>query len=91
METLFKSWNITFLTKWYWMKITSFGEPVIPLQSKQRKPYEGVIIGYYGDCQTTRFSQVKQLIQGTRILFCAPTKHSQKPPLSMFIIKDPNC
>eukprot|EP01080_Neovahlkampfia_damariscottae_P001828 gene1828-970_t len=74
LNQLFPKWNITFLTHWYWMKIAKNNDPVVSLHSRQRKPYEMLIIGSFGNPK-------KKIPANERIIFCSPTKHSQKPPL----------
>ena len=56
------------------MKIANNKESVVSLHSKQRKPYEILIIGTFGNLK-------KKISNEEKIIFCSPTKHSQKPPL----------
>jgi N(6)-adenine-specific DNA methyltransferase len=70
---LFKKWNVSFVNYWYWIKIAENNEPVVSLLSKQRKPYEILIIGSFGESPENKV--------GEKIIFCQPTKHSQKPPI----------
>lgn len=39
---LFPDWGIRLLTdEWFWLKVTTRGEPVVPLDHPHRRPYEG--------------------------------------------------
>lgn len=47
VRQLLPRWNCTFLGKWWWLKLTTNGEPVVPCpnsHSDSRCPYEPVII-----------------------------------------------
>jgi N(6)-adenine-specific DNA methyltransferase len=72
LQVLFKKWKVSFVNYWYWIKIAENNEPVVSLLSKQRKPYEILIIGSFGEPENN---------VDEKIIFCQPTKHSQKPPL----------
>lgn len=56
-------------------KVAVTGEPVIPLASPHRKPYEPLVIGRVGPAKPD------ENIPETRVLVSVPTKHSRKPPL----------
>ncbi|XP_021563092.1 methyltransferase-like protein 4 isoform X2 [Carlito syrichta] len=42
---LYPSWSVEMAAEWHWVKITSSGEFVFPLDSPHKKPYEGLILG----------------------------------------------
>lgn len=47
VDELLPSWGLSYVTTWYWVKVTKQGEMCIPLTSvhaKHRKPYEQLII-----------------------------------------------
>uniref|UniRef100_G1LU81 Methyltransferase 4, N6-adenosine n=1 Tax=Ailuropoda melanoleuca TaxID=9646 RepID=G1LU81_AILME len=44
-EELYPSWSVEIVAEWHWVKITSSGEFVFPLDSPHKKPYEGLILG----------------------------------------------
>ncbi|XP_062510122.1 N(6)-adenine-specific methyltransferase METTL4-like [Corticium candelabrum] len=46
-NTLFPHWSIDYISEWHWMKVTTQGELVIPIESVHRKPYEPMIIGRF--------------------------------------------
>uniref|UniRef100_A0A8C3W9D9 Methyltransferase 4, N6-adenosine n=1 Tax=Catagonus wagneri TaxID=51154 RepID=A0A8C3W9D9_9CETA len=44
-EELYPSWSVEIVAEWHWVKITSSGEFVFPLDSPHKKPYEVLILG----------------------------------------------
>ncbi|KAM4841311.1 N(6)-adenine-specific methyltransferase METTL4 isoform 2-T7 [Thomomys bottae] len=44
-EELYPSWSVEMLAEWHWVKITTSGEFVFPLDSLHKKPYEVLILG----------------------------------------------
>ncbi|KAJ1459890.1 MT-A70-domain-containing protein [Pelagophyceae sp. CCMP2097] len=45
-NVLFPTWNVEYVTTWYWIKVTAKGEPVLPLsKSAPRKSWEPLIVG----------------------------------------------
>jgi hypothetical protein len=40
IDKLFPAWDLELLGEWYWLKMTTAGDPVMPLNSTHRKPYE---------------------------------------------------
>ena len=42
---LFEAWNVCLKEEWLWMKTTTVGEPVTPLDGLWRKPYEVLLLG----------------------------------------------
>lgn len=70
-EKLFPSWGLKHAATWYWLKVTTAGEPVVPLDSPHRKPYEQLILG----TSDTEFEIPKQ-----RAIVSVPCRrHSRKP------------
>nr|CAI5868802.1 unnamed protein product [Callosobruchus analis] len=46
-EDIFPKWQVTFTGKWFWLKITSNGEPVCQFSQPPRKqPFEKIIFGF---------------------------------------------
>ncbi|KAI8092651.1 MT-A70-domain-containing protein [Halteromyces radiatus] len=77
IEKLFKSWKVDCIGEWTWIKVTNHGEPVLPLNSTHRKPYEQLIIGRYYKQQISSSSFPYQ-----HSIVSVPSKrHSRKPPL----------
>ncbi|KAG0170783.1 Methyltransferase-like protein 4 [Apophysomyces sp. BC1034] len=86
-EKLFKAWGVTWAADWYWVKMTTAGELVMPLDSPHRKPYEQIVVGHTCD-------QDHDI--GSQSIFSTPCKrHSRKPPLqdilSPYLRSDPQC
>ncbi|ELU04918.1 hypothetical protein CAPTEDRAFT_94532 [Capitella teleta] len=75
-ETLFPKWGITPLATWYWLKVTTEGEPVYPMRSQHsKKPYEALILG----CKS--LSPPLKIPDHKVILSIPSCIHSHKPPL----------
>ncbi|GAA5971859.1 hypothetical protein JCM11641_001543 [Rhodosporidiobolus odoratus] len=76
-EKLFPAWHIKPGAEWYWVKIASeTGEPVWPLDAKHRRPYEGLVLGYYVPPKTP--VDLPNLPQN-KIFLSTPMGHSRKP------------
>ncbi|ORX58127.1 MT-A70-domain-containing protein [Hesseltinella vesiculosa] len=93
LDKLFKAWQMTCVGEWLWLKVTSSGEPVFPLDSPHRKPYEQLILGRYqpDDTSPTLPNPPQQ-----HVLISVPSiRHSRKPPLGEvladFLPKQPAC
>jgi hypothetical protein len=57
------------------MQIAANGEPVVPLSSPHRKPYEPLVIGRVGA------PKPDEDLPATRVICSVPSRHSRKPPL----------
>ena len=68
---LFSQWGVTLVEEWIWIKVTSQGEPLGPLNGAWRKPYEILLVGRKGGG-----GQVQR-----RVLAGVPDLHSRKPNL----------
>ncbi|XP_064386789.1 N(6)-adenine-specific methyltransferase METTL4-like isoform X2 [Halichondria panicea] len=44
-EILFPHWDIEYIAEWLWIKVTTKGELVWPMDSAHKKPYESLLIG----------------------------------------------
>ncbi|KAI9312866.1 MT-A70-like protein [Dichotomocladium elegans] len=77
IDKLFKAWKIEFVGVWYWLKVTTEGEPVVPIDSPHRKPYEQLVLGIK---KSTTINLYK--IEKTKAIISVPScRHSRKPPL----------
>jgi N6-adenosine-specific RNA methylase IME4 len=77
----FENWGIRLFEEWIWLKITSGGEPICPLNSKWRKPYEVLLIGRrIVNEDMTEGPEVKR-----RVLIAVPDLHSRKPNIGSLI------
>ncbi|ORZ15132.1 MT-A70-like protein, partial [Absidia repens] len=90
MDKLFKSWHVDCVAEWTWLKVTNDGEPVFPLNSTHRKPYEQLIIGRYNggsgggndnNDSIQEESEVKPIPYQHSIVSVPSKRHSRKPPL----------
>ncbi|XP_008567383.1 PREDICTED: methyltransferase-like protein 4 [Galeopterus variegatus] len=90
-EELYPSWSVEIVAEWHWVKITSSGEFVFPLDSPHKKPYEGLILGRVQDktALPLRNADVKVLpIPDHKLIVSVPCiLHSHKPPLAE-VLKD---
>ncbi|KAI4555349.1 hypothetical protein MJT46_020047, partial [Ovis ammon polii x Ovis aries] len=91
-EELYPSWSVEVVAEWHWVKITSSGEFVFPLDSPHKKPYEGLILGRVREKAAlllSRNADVKELpIPDHKLIVSVPCMlHSHKPPLAE-VLKD---
>ncbi|CAO3633454.1 unnamed protein product [Cunninghamella echinulata] len=97
IDKLFKSWNITVIAEWVWIKVTNHGDTVIPIDSTHRKTYEQLIIGRYQSKDTlVELSPLSPVIPYHHAIISVPSKqHSRKPPLqdvlSPYLSSNPRC
>lgn len=82
MNKLFPTWNIKLVGVWYWLKVTTSGEPVVPLDSPHRKPYEQLVLGMVMPHQDQESLSTRESIPDTHAIISIPSRrHSRKPPL----------
>ncbi|KAM6148383.1 N(6)-adenine-specific methyltransferase METTL4 [Erethizon dorsatum] len=90
-DELYPSWSVEVAAEWHWVKITSMGEFVFPLDSPHKKPYEGLILGRVQEKATLplRSTDVKvPPIPDHKLIVSVPcVLHSHKPPLAE-VLKD---
>ncbi|KAM4841312.1 N(6)-adenine-specific methyltransferase METTL4 isoform 3-T8 [Thomomys bottae] len=90
-EELYPSWSVEMLAEWHWVKITTSGEFVFPLDSLHKKPYEVLILGRVQEktALPLRNTDVKVLpIPDHKLIVSVPcVLHSHKPPLAE-VLKD---
>ncbi|KAL9588036.1 MAG: hypothetical protein Q9203_003155 [Teloschistes exilis] len=83
---LFKSWGVTLIEEWAWLKTTIHGEPVVDVEGIMRRPYEVLLVGRsmhlalddFGDSGSVGLAK-KRLVVGV------PDLHSRKPCLKTLI------
>ncbi|KAF0987859.1 hypothetical protein HZS_1717 [Henneguya salminicola] len=85
---LIPKWKVYPIAMHVWVKITINGEPIIPIASTHRKPYEQILmLSYRKNCpyiySPTRFF-LKLKIEKL-LISVAPNNHSRKPNLYEFI------
>ncbi len=83
-ENLFPFWKIEYCSTWYWLKVANTGEPVAPIDSVHRKPYEPLIVGTLGNVEQS----LKSALKDTKILCSVPGIHSKKPPMKGKAVRD---
>ena len=80
---LFDCWGVELFEEWIWLKTTVSGEPVIPIDSVWRKPYEILLLG-------RKSKQYSVPLEGNpkmcpqiprKVIISVPDLHSRKPCL----------
>uniref|UniRef100_A0A3B5M267 Methyltransferase 4, N6-adenosine n=1 Tax=Xiphophorus couchianus TaxID=32473 RepID=A0A3B5M267_9TELE len=46
-DELYPHWGVEVVAEWFWVKVTTSGEFVFPLDSPHKKPYEVLVLGRY--------------------------------------------
>jgi N6-adenosine-specific RNA methylase IME4 len=84
---LFDCWGVELTEEWVWLKTTVHGEPVTPMDSVWRKPYEILLLGrkcrqYVAPVKglSTRQQEISR-----KVLVSVPDLHSRKPCLKELI------
>lgn len=72
---LFQQWGIQLIEEWVWVKITSSGEPVTPIEGVWRKPWEILLVG-------RRLAPGSEPGFTRRVLLAVPDLHSRKPNMA---------
>ncbi|NXU42060.1 METL4 protein, partial [Drymodes brunneopygia] len=97
-DELYPHWSVETLAEWHWVKITTTGEFVLPLDSLHKKPYEVLVLGrVQGDVKEgLRKSEGVLPIPEHQLIVSIPCSlHSHKPPLAAvlaeFIKPDVEC
>lgn len=86
-DGIFECWGVQLVEEWLWLKVTVHGEPVTPIDSVWRKPYEVLLVGRketnrrnMNSEQPARATDVKR-----RAIVSVPDLHSRKPSLKVLI------
>ncbi|XP_059714854.1 N(6)-adenine-specific methyltransferase METTL4 isoform X1 [Haemorhous mexicanus] len=97
-DELYPHWSVKTLAEWHWVKITTAGEFVLPLDSLHKKPYEVLILGRVQEDvkEALRKSEGVLPIPEHQLIVSIPCSlHSHKPPLAAvlaeFIKPDVEC
>jgi N6-adenosine-specific RNA methylase IME4 len=83
---LFATWGVALVEEWLWLKTTVAGEPVGPLDSAHRKPYEVFLLGRRR--RTTTGSApppTPPALVVRKVVVAVPDLHSRKPCLKALI------
>jgi N6-adenosine-specific RNA methylase IME4 len=91
---LFDCWGVKLVEEWVWLKTTVHGEPVTPIDSMWRKPYEVLLLGRKSRqyVVSSGKSPMRREAILKRVLVSVPDLHSRKPCLKELIetlIPDP--
>lgn len=70
----FAAWGLEVATEWTWCKVTTHGEPIYPLDSAWRKPWEKLLIA-------KRIGAPVPPVLAPKMIFSVPDLHSRKPNL----------
>ncbi|GLD54636.1 methyltransferase-like protein 4 isoform X1 [Lates japonicus] len=85
-DELYPHWGIEVLAEWFWVKVTTSGQFVFPLDSPHKKPYEVLVLGRYRSSADTAISSSEAsevpVEDGCLIVSVPSALHSQKPSLS---------
>jgi N6-adenosine-specific RNA methylase IME4 len=92
---LFDCWGVKLFEEWVWLKTTVHGEPVTPIDSAWRKPYEVLLLGqkskqYSAPSEDTPIAHPSIT---RKVLISVPDLHSRKPCLKELIersVPDPD-
>uniref|UniRef100_A0A8C9FS82 Methyltransferase like 4 n=1 Tax=Pavo cristatus TaxID=9049 RepID=A0A8C9FS82_PAVCR len=85
-DELYPHWSVKTLAEWHWVKITRYGEFVLPLDSFHKKPYEVLILGrVQGNIkEALRKSEDVLPVPEHKLIVSIPCSlHSHKPPLTV--------
>lgn len=84
-DGLFSSWGVELVEEWIWVKITTRGRPVLPVDGVWRQPYEVLLVGR----KTKNSAPPPTSVVGKggdvlddekkRVIFAVPDLHSRKP------------
>ncbi|XP_028288427.1 methyltransferase-like protein 4 isoform X2 [Parambassis ranga] len=85
-DELYPHWGVQVVAEWFWVKVTTSGQFVFPLDSQHKKPYEMLVLGRYrpsADASTSHSEMSKVPVEDQRLIVSVPSAlHSQKPLLS---------
>uniref|UniRef100_A0A182PJF6 Methyltransferase-like protein 4 n=1 Tax=Anopheles epiroticus TaxID=199890 RepID=A0A182PJF6_9DIPT len=91
-KDFFPKWGVELVASWYWIKITTNGQPVCKFnEPNQKQPYERIFVGLPGG------STLVKSFPRERFLYSTPSAiHSHKPPLydlftSKFVPQEATC
>lgn len=85
-DELYPYWGVEVVAEWFWVKVTTSGQFVFPLDSTHKKPYEMLVLGRYRpsvDTSTSPSEMSEVPVEDQRLIVSIPSAlHSQKPSLS---------
>lgn len=81
---LFDIWGVELEEEWIWLKTTTNGEPVTPLDSVWRKPYEVLLLGRRHRTYNAQTSERLHKFS-RKVIISVPDLHSRKPCLKELV------
>ena len=84
---LFECWGVELVEEWIWLKTTLHGDPVTPINSIWRKPYEVLLVGRKRRSYLTTAAETPATHVGVKrkVVMSVPDLHSRKPCLKKLI------
>jgi N6-adenosine-specific RNA methylase IME4 len=84
---IFDCWGVELVEEWVWLKTTVHGEPVTPIDSVWRKPYEVLLLGRKSKQYAAPFEDAPRVhsLISRKVLMSVPDLHSRKPCLKELI------
>lgn len=83
-------WDVELVGEWIWLKVTSRGEPVVPLASAWRKPWERLLIARKRRTTAPAAGgETRRRAIPTKVIVTAPDVHSRKPNLRRLFEEEP--
>lgn len=73
---VFAAWGVEVVGEWTWLKVTGRGEPVVPVGSQWRRPWERLVIGRKKGGGGSGTGPVEG-----KVIVAVPDVHSRKPNL----------
>jgi len=80
---IFESLNVSLVEEWIWIKTTTKGDPITPLDGIWRKPYEVLLLGRAPQSRLQLAQPAEEISR--RIIIGVPDLHSRKPCLKTLI------
>lgn len=82
-DELYPHWGVEVVAEWFWVKVTTSGQYVFPLDSPHKKPYEVLVLGRYRPPADNSTGSSEVPVEDQRLIVSVPSAlHSQKPSLS---------
>ncbi|KAK0722248.1 MT-A70-domain-containing protein, partial [Lasiosphaeria miniovina] len=84
-------WDVELVGEWIWLKVTSRGEPVVPLASAWRKPWERLLIARKRRTTAPAAGAEARRLRliPTKVIVTVPDVHSRKPNLRHLFEEEP--
>jgi N6-adenosine-specific RNA methylase IME4 len=80
-QDLLPQWGLRLEARWHWLKVTRQGEPLTPLESNHRKPYEVLLLARASGAAATAAADIRPVPSDCVLITTTTVFHSEKPPL----------